>query len=209
MTTIYLLRHGATALNREVPYRLQGRKIDPPLDELGRRQAEAAAGALASTPIVAVYSSPLRRAVETAAIVGGPHGLAPSTIDALTEADLGRWEGLTWDEARAIDPRLVEEFQRRPGVTPYPGGESFGEVAARALPALAEVGSRHESAHVVVVAHNVVNRAVLAALLGLDMDRARSIRQANCGINVLRYEGGRGEVESMNASLHLGGRALL
>ena len=56
-----------------------------------------------------------------------------------------------------------------------------------------------------MVSHNVVNRAVLAPMLGLPMDLARSIRQANCGINIVVYEGGRAVVETLNSALHLDG----
>ena len=203
MTHIYLLRHGATAMNLEVPYRLQGQRIDPPLDESGRAQAEAAALALAARPIVAAYASTLRRSVETAGIVGRPHGLSAVPVAGLSEADLGRWEGLTWEEARRQDPAEHAAFLDRPGTTPYPDGESFGEVADRALGALVEIAGRHAGGAVVVIGHNVVNRAVLAVMLGLDIQRARGIRQANCGINLLRYDNGEFEVETMNATLHL------
>ena len=54
-----------------------------------------------------------------------------------------------------------------------------------------------------VVGHNVVNRAVLAVLMGLDIELARGIRQANCGINLLNCEGGKIGVETLNATLHL------
>lgn len=203
MTLIYLLRHGATALNREVPYRLQGQNLDPPLDELGIEQAEAASAALVGKPIVAAYGSTLRRSIETAGIVGRPHGLEPVALAALAEADLGRWEGLTWEEARRRDPAEHAAFLAHPGTTPYPGGESFRAVADRSLAALVEIAGRHPGGEVVVVGHNVVNRAVLAVLLGLDIERARGIRQANTGINLIRYELGNIEVETMNATLHL------
>lgn len=204
-TRIYLLRHGATALNRAVPYKLQGRRTDHPLDEVGREQARRAAAALAHLPIAAAYSSPLLRAVETAAAVAEPHALEPIAVTDLIEGDVGRWEGLTWDEARDQDPEWHARFHERPGTTPYPDGESFEQVGRRASAALADLARRHPNGRIVVVGHNILNRAVLAGPLGLSIDQARSIRQANGGINVLDHDGDRIQVITLNACLHLDG----
>jgi broad specificity phosphatase PhoE len=205
MTRIYLLRHGATAANRATPYRLQGRGSDLPLDEIGLEQSGRAAAVLASVPLVAVYTSPMRRAVETAQRIAHPHGLEPQALPALAEADVGRWEGLTWEEARARDPELYEQFLAQPGTVPYPGGESFRDVARRVEPTIAGLASLHPQDRIVVVGHNVVNRAYLAGILGLPIDRARSLRQANGGINVLDVIEGEPRLVTLNAELHLEG----
>jgi broad specificity phosphatase PhoE len=208
ITRVYLIRHGATEANRARPYRLQGRGTDLPLDGLGRLQAERAAEALVSAGLKldAVYSSPLRRAFETAQIVGEPHGLEPRPLDGLTEADVGRWEGLTWEEVQAREPDLYERFHADPGRVPYPEGESFADVAQRVSPIIAALVSKHPGETVAVVAHNVVNRAYLAGLLGVPIERARTLRQSNGGINVIEYqEDGQAQVFSVNSALHLEG----
>ena len=206
-TLVYLLRHGATAANRLVPYRLQGRGSDPPLDPLGTEQARRAAAALAGVPLAAVYSSPLARALQTAAIVARPHALEPVAVAPLVEADLGRWEALTWDEARARDPDHFARFHAAPGTVPYPGGESFADVARRVAPALAALAAAHDGGRIAVVGHNVTNRAYLAGLLGLPIDRARPLRQSNGGINLVEYQGDEARVLTLNACLHLEGLA--
>lgn len=202
-TLVYLLRHGATALNRLVPYRLQGRGSDPSLDPEGQDQARRAAEALASLPISAVYTSPLARAFETAAAAALPHRLDPVAVPGLIEADIGRWEGLTWDEAQAQDPVHHAQFHAHPGATAYPGGESFLDVSRRVAPVIAALAAAHPGEQIIVVGHNVVNRAYLASLLGLPIDRARSLRQANGGINLIQYNGPSAQVVTLNASLHL------
>src|SRR5438067_4219370 len=95
-TVLYLLRHGATEANLATPPRLQGRRHNPPLARLGVRQAEATRDFLAIRPIEFCYSSPLRRAEQTAAIVAAPHRLTPTALEALTECEVGQWEGLDW-----------------------------------------------------------------------------------------------------------------
>jgi broad specificity phosphatase PhoE len=202
-TTVYLLRHGATAANREVPYRLLGRSLDLPLDEVGQDQALRAGKALRRSLLAAVYASPMLRAVETAARVAWPHGLESVVVEGLIEADLGLWEGLTWEQARAQDPEHHDEFFARPGLTPYPGGESFLDAQRRMLSTIAGLAAKHPGEAIAVVSHNVTNRAYLAALMGVPINRAREIRQANGGISVIRYEASKIVVETVNASFHL------
>lgn len=204
MTSIYLLRHGATASNLLVPYRLQGRCSNLPLDDRGREQARRAAVALAGLRCAAVYSSPLLRALETAQIVAQPHGLTPVVVPELTEADLGRWEGKTWEEIEASEPELYHQYHAHPGTVPYPEGESFLDVQRRVTAVLAGLAARHPDQAIVVVGHNVVNRAVLAGMLGVPIDLARSLRQANAGINLIEYINGKPRVTMLNSCLHLG-----
>lgn len=204
-TRIYLLRHGATALNRLVPYRLQGRRSNPELDELGEAQARCAAEALARIPIAAVYSSPLLRAVQTAKFIAQPRGQQVGVVPELVEAEIGRWEGLTWEEVSARDPETYQRFLAQPGTEPYPEGESFQDVQRRVSPVIAGLAAAHEGESIVVVGHNIVNRAYLAGVLGLPINAARGIRQANCGINELHYHNGNISLTSMNESLHLEG----
>ncbi len=204
MTRIYLVRHGATAANRETPYRIQGRGSNRPLDEVGLAQAEAAAGALASLPIAAVFTSPMLRAVQTASAIAGRFALDPETVPEITEADVGRWEGLTWDQAAEKDPEQVARFLADPGTVPYPDGESFRDVQGRVTPAILALAARHPGGRIVVVGHNVVNRAFLAPWLGVPIEKARGLRQANGGISVVVVEkDGKAVVETLNSTLHL------
>ena len=200
---VYLLRHGSTAANRELPYRLQGRGLDLPLDGVGIDQSRRVADALANLPIDAVFTSPLRRARDTAGYVGAGRALEPTLVPEIVEANVGRWEGLTWAGAKEQDPSLYEAFHNRPGTEPYPGGESYLDAQRRMIPALAALAANNAGRRIVVVSHNVTNRAYLAGLLGIPIDRARSIRQANCGISIIRYEGGGTSVETLNSTFHL------
>src|SRR5713226_3857361 len=126
-TTLYLIRHAATEANLARPAHLQGRRHDPPLARVGIRQAEATRDFLAIRPIEHCYSSPLLRAVQTAAIVAAPHGLSPIPLEALTECDVGTWEGLDWQTIRGRDGDGYRRFTDNPAVHGYPGGESFAD----------------------------------------------------------------------------------
>jgi broad specificity phosphatase PhoE len=206
-TVLYLLRHGATEANLAEPYRLQGRRHNPPLARLGIRQAEATRDFLAIRPIHVCYCSPLLRAFQTASIIAAPQGLSPQPLEAITECDIGRWEGLDWQQIRYLDADAYWKFQTNPAEHGYPGGESFQDVYNRAAPALDELLKQHEGHSILVVAHHVVNRTYLAGLLGLPVAQAKQISLENCGISVVTREGEKTTVNTLNATFHLQGLA--
>ncbi len=206
-TTLYLIRHGATDANLAVPARIQGRNTNPALAAVGIRQAEATRDFLDTRSFERCYTSPLLRAAQTASIVAAPHGLTPVPIEALTECDVGRWEGLDWESIRASDPEGHARFHANPAEFGYPGGETFADVYDRVRPALDELLLRHIGETIIVVAHHVVNRTYLAGLLGLGPDRARKVILDNCGISVVVRRRGKTTVGTLNAAFHLEGIA--
>ena len=147
MTTILLARHGETEWNREERY--QGH-ADPPLNETGRAQAEELAERLAAEPIDAVYSSDLRRAAETAGIVGARLGLPVEHEPGLREIDVGSWQGLTKAQ---IDGHPWD-------------GETYEHHAERVTRALREIAARQPGRTVLVVSHGGSLRRVQEAVLG-------------------------------------------
>jgi broad specificity phosphatase PhoE len=207
MTTLYLIRHGATDANLAHPARLQGRRHNPPLARLGVRQAEATRDFLAIRPIDHCYCSPLLRAVQTAAIVAAPHGLTPQPLEALTECDVGAWEGLDWQAIRNLDDERYLRFMEDPVAQGYPGGESFGDVYNRVAPAIEELLQHHKGESILVVGHHIINRTYLAGLLGLTPSQARQVTLDNCGISIVTCEAGKTTVSTLNAAFHLQGVA--
>jgi broad specificity phosphatase PhoE len=203
MTTMYLLRHGATSANLENPYRLQGCHRDLPLAKVGMREAELTAVALAEVPFTHVYSSPLRRAMQTARIIAKPHRLRVRALDELIECDIGRWEKLTWEEIREKDAEALERFERDPARFGYPGGENFRQVAERVGRVLDELFKKHAGQTFLVIGHHVVNRVYLAEVLGLPASRAKRVKLDNCGISVVIRDGKETRVATLNAILHL------
>ena len=206
-TVLYLIRHAATEANLARPARLQGRRHDPPLACLGIRQAEATRDFLATHAIRHCYSSPMLRAVQTAEIVAAPHGLTPQPLEALTECDVGRWEGLDWQTIRFLDAENYERFRHSPGRHGYPGGESFADVQTRVAAALDGLLERHAGEALLVLGHHVVNRTYLAGLLGLPPGQSRGVVLDNCGISVVVCAGGATTVATLNAAFHLQGVA--
>ncbi|OBI78108.1 bifunctional RNase H/acid phosphatase [Mycobacterium sp. E740] len=149
-TRFLLLRHGQTELS--VHRRYSGRG-NPPLTDLGRRQAEAAARYLGQQGgVAAVITSPLQRAYDTAAAAAKALGLDVSVDDDLIETDFGAWEGLTFVEAAERDPDLHRRWLRDTSLAP-PQGESFDAAAERVGRARARIVAEHAGETVVVVSH--------------------------------------------------------
>jgi broad specificity phosphatase PhoE len=157
VTTILLTRHGETDWN--AASRFQGH-ADPPLNDRGREQARALARELAAAPPDALYSSPLRRAAETAAIVADHLGLEVCHVEDLREIDVGDWQGLTRAE---VDERYPGALGRwLAGAHGWENGETYDELAARVLAALHRIAAGHLGQRVLVVAHGGPIRTVRA-----------------------------------------------
>lgn len=204
-TWLYLVRHGATEANERVPYILQGCGIDLPLSATGEKQAAAVARLLQTYPIRHVYSSRMVRAQQTAHAIARALDLDLRSLEQIHECDVGRWEGMDWESIRRQYPEEHERFRENPEIHPNLGGESYGDVLRRSRPVILDLLHRHVGESIAVVAHNIVNRVLLADLLGIGVHRAPSIRQANGCVNLIRFQHGKAEVISFNAQFHLEG----
>jgi broad specificity phosphatase PhoE len=163
-TRLLLVRHAEP--DESARGRCYGR-LDIGLSSEGRRRAEALGAALAEPRPAAVYSSPLSRALDTAAAFAAPLGLEPVVDDDLRELDFGELEGLTYDEIRREHGELYREWMERPAEVTFPGGEGLAALRDRVLPAVACVRLRHEGEAAAIVAHGGVIRVVLGDVLGL------------------------------------------
>lgn len=188
MPRLLLLRHGQTAWNLEG--RGQGH-ADIPLDEVGRAQAAEAGAYVAKLTPAAVWSSDLSRARDTATAIG-----LPVTVDArLREINLGAHEGRTLREWQAQDPAGYAAWRSGHDVR-RGGGETYAEVAARAMPAVEQALAGLPDPHdlLVVVSHGGAIRALTTALLELPAAPwARLVGLGNCCCALLGEAGdGRG-----------------
>jgi len=181
---IYLARHGRTPLN--VAGALRGH-LDPPLDAVGRQQAEWLGVALGDRGARLVVTSPLRRAVETA-LAGAAWAHVDVEIDLrLIDRDYGRWAGQPKEDAEA-EWGSVDEA---------PGVEPAAEVRAHAREALADIARQIQGGAAVVVSHDTLNRLTLATLDPGLADPDRLPQEAGC-FNTLDYRDGRWTVVSVN-----------
>jgi broad specificity phosphatase PhoE len=205
MTTLYLIRHGATQANLQRPFLLQGQRRDNPLADPGARQAERVRDLLRPLGLAAIYSSPLKRALATADILAD--GAPVTVLDALTEGDVGRWDGKSYEQIEREDAEAYRQFLADPAGHGYPEGENFNQILGRVAPALAQVAAAHEGAAIAVVTHQIVCRVYLGHLLGVAAPETRKLKMANGGISIVQFDRGAALVHTFNSAFHLAGVA--
>jgi len=176
MTALVLIRHGQTDWN--VEGRWQG-QADPPLNERGREQARLAAAAQRQLGLAALYSSDLRRALETAQVIAAELGLTIIPEPRLREIHLGRWQGMLSTEIEAQYPAEFRRWHEAPLSVHPPGGEDIPALAARVLEAINAIIARHPAQRIGVVSHELPIAVVLCRSAGLGLEHLRRLMPPN------------------------------
>jgi broad specificity phosphatase PhoE len=166
LTEVYLVRHGQTDWN--VDGRYQG-WADIPLNNTGFDQAHALASVLKRQTYVALYSSDLSRARQTAEVIGQYVGLPVQIDQRLREIDQGEWEGQRVAEVKLRYHAVIETGEKDPVNTPAPGGESVAQVAARAAQALNEITAHHPTGPVLAVMHGLILATLVCQARGIPL----------------------------------------
>jgi broad specificity phosphatase PhoE len=200
MTRIYLVRHGTTEWNKEEIFR--GR-LDCKLNETGHAEARALAEYFADIPLQAIYSSPLSRAVETAQTVAEAKGLRVIPEPDFIDIDFGEWQGLPLKEARERYSELYRLWREQPQVIHFPGGENLARVRARAWEGLQKVIGENPDKTALILAHRVVTKVLLCAVLSLDDSHFWHIKQDTTAVNCLEYNRGFFVTSLINDTCHL------
>ncbi|MFE7666177.1 bifunctional RNase H/acid phosphatase [Streptomyces celluloflavus] len=202
--TFVLLRHGETALTPEKRFSGSGGG-DPELSAAGRRQATAAAAALAARGTVqAVVSSPLRRCRETADTVAARLGLEVRIEDGLRETDFGAWEGLTFAEVRERHPEDLTAWLGSTKAAPTGGGESFATVARRVAVARDKLIARYTGKTVLLVTHVTPIKTLVRLALGAPPESLYRMELSAASLSaVAYYADGNASLRLLNDTSHL------
>ncbi|WP_043669836.1 histidine phosphatase family protein [Streptomyces xylophagus] len=196
-TTLLLARHGQTIWHAENRY---AGISDVPLTDTGIAQAESL-GRWAATHLVdAIWTSPLSRAIRTAAPAARALNLTPHTEPALAECDFGVLEGRTLAEFEAENPKAAHAFRSDPVTHAFPGAEDPTAAATRGTAALHRIATAHPDQRVLVVAHNTLLRLVLCRLLAIPLSEYRRVfpRLRNAAVSELRLQEGAVALLSLN-----------
>jgi probable phosphoglycerate mutase len=182
-TVVLLVRHGLTPTTG---VKLPGRARGLHLSDEGRRQAEVAAERIAKiSKVVAIYSSPLERARETAGIIAKSRNMAVRIERGLLEVDIGKWTGLAIKDA--VSRPEWKAVQQHPSGFRFPGGESFTEMQARITGAIARIVARHPGKIIVAVSHADPIKAVVAHAIGTPLDLFQRVMIGTASISALAY----------------------
>lgn len=200
MTSIYLVRHGQTAWNKEEIFR--GR-TDVPLDETGLKQAELVGQYFKGMEIQAIYSSSLSRAWQTAQKVAQFHDLKVQPLQGIIDMSFGNWEGRPHQEIRENDSKTYRQWVETPHLVRLPGGEGLDDVRVRAMAAVEELIRNHPGKTLILVTHRVVNKVLICGILGLDNSHFWQITQDTTAINLIQHRNGKYILSLMNETCHL------
>jgi len=185
MTTLFLIRHGLTALTGT---RLYGQTEGIDLDDRGRGQADALATRFGPVRLAAIYSSPLERCVQTVEPLAAAKRLEVRASDALIEMDAGRWTNRTLASLRKA--RDWKTVQRTPSQFRFPGGESFTEAHERIVGEVQRIAARHPKGNVAVASHGDLVRILVAHFGGAHLDHFQRTSIDTASVSVIHLGGG-------------------
>ena len=204
MVDILLVRHGETRWNREEIFR--GRS-DIPLNEFGRRQAEALGKSLLKWNLKEplFISGPLSRAYETAYIAASAFNREENIIkeDGFNDIRFGEWEGKTLAQVEENYSELYALWKKTPGKVNFPGGENLDTVADRAEKTIYRLARGNPERSKIIVSHRAVIKALLCRLLGLGSDSFWKLGQGTACINELKFTGSEFILIKLNDTCHL------
>ncbi len=194
-TSLTICRHGRTDYNDKGI--VQG-QVETEINETGEEQAERLAERLSTREFDAIYSSTMKRALQTAQIVNNHHDLEISQVDSIREVERGKYGGERFEkmveDIRAADE---EDYLWKPE-----GGESLEELKQRVLGFLEDIAeSRHDN--VLAVSHGGPIKVLVPGVMGHTSKRSYQVRTDNCSVNELTYSGRYWEIKLLNDVSHL------
>jgi probable phosphoglycerate mutase len=205
VATLILVRHGQQEWP-EGPNPPASEWVDPPLSATGRRQAEVVGQSLAGEAVDAVYSSHLKRALETGRQIGRHHGMQPEVFEELREIEMFR-DLPAGTSVRDVVPKLIlrgmqERFVQERRWDVYPYTETSAEFRHRVVSAIEGILDLHAGQRVVVACHGGVINGYIGHILGLEVDMF--FRPCHASVSRVLSGDGRRVVHSLNEVHHLG-----
>lgn len=177
---LILVRHAVTA---ETGKKLSGRLPGIPLSPAGIDAAWAVAASLANLELAAVYTSPIQRCRETAAILAAPHQETPRAQQGLVEVEYGAWSGRSLKSLYKL--RLWKSLMADPVGFRFPQGETLEEVRMRAVRTVRRLTRVHQDDTVLAVSHGDVIRSVIAHCVAESVDVIHRLEVSPLGISVV------------------------
>lgn len=206
-TTVYLIRHGECAGNKE--NRIRG-CVDFPLNENGVLQAHALAEAMKDKKIDYIYTSPLSRATSTAAILGEALGLPYEARGGFCNIHLGPWENRIKAELAVEEPEKWQTWLNQPEELVIEGGETLDQVRDRALAELNKIIAEHRGANIALIAHRGVLKPLMAGALGVQRPSYWRLHVDTASYSVLTFDSLHGYcLMGLNFTEHLKGLRII
>ncbi|MFN3870040.1 MAG: phosphoserine phosphatase PspA [Aquificaceae bacterium] len=201
MVKLYLVRHAESEWNPIGRY--QG-LLDPELSERGKKQAKLLEEHFKDITLHAVYSSPLKRTMQTALSLVKGKGIEVIPDRRIIEIDHGVWSGMLVQEVQEKFPQEFKRWLEEPHKVCFEGGESLPQVYERVKNFLNYVKEKHWGQTIAVVSHTVPMRAMYCALLNIDLSKFWSFGCDNASYSLIHMERDRNVIIQLNITCHLG-----
>lgn len=195
---LILVRHGETLWNKEG--RVQG-SSDIPLSVVGFDQAQKLALSIQDINIKAIYSSPIKRAYQTAQMIHEIHNVPIYLEPGLMEMDQGDFEGLTFQELKRSGKDFLERWMEDPAAVTMPNGESLAGLQKRAWPVVENIIDRNENA--LIVSHNFTIAVLLCRIQNIGLSQFRKVCVGTASKTFVSFQNGAASIDLLNDRTHL------
>jgi broad specificity phosphatase PhoE len=195
---LILIRHGETIWNKDG--RVQGLS-DIELSDVGLNQAHKLALSIQDINIKAIYSSPMKRAYQTARIINNIHNVPIYLEPGLMEMDQGDFEGLTFQELKACEKDFLQRWIKDPAAVTMPNGESLAGLQKRAWSVVANIIDKNENA--LIVSHNFTIAAILCKISGISLSQFRKVCVGTASKTMVSLQNGSASIDVLNDRTHL------
>ncbi len=202
MAELIFVRHGETIWSRTQQHTFRGR-IDIPLNERGIQQARSVGQLLKDKNIQYIYSSPLKRALDTAKEITRFHKLKIRIHEGFIDLDFGDWQGKLHEDIKRQYPEHYQKWLVEPHKMKFPNGENLDIVRSRIESAIKELYSQHKSGSIVITTHGAVLRVILCYLHGVGNDRYWDFSMDNCAVTIAEFDGNEFKIVVENENKHL------
>ena len=182
---LILVRHGETIWNQQ--FRIQGGSSDTNLSKDGIDQARRLGVALKDIEIDAIYSSPLKRALDTARAIASQHGMDVHIEPAFKEMEVGDLEGVPIAELGTNFSKYMIEWRQGEGTAKLPGGESLIDLSDRVWASVKSIKGDTGLGNVILVSHYFVTVAIICRALGMPVTQIGRIRVQNASISAIDF----------------------
>lgn len=200
MTTLYLLRHGQSEWN--VLHKVQGQE-DTALTERGIEQAGMAAERLKDEKIDIIYSSDLRRAYDTAEIVGNKLNLDVNKLESIREVHFGVWQGLDLDTIKKEHGDDYKLWRTEPHNLNIKDAENLHTLRDRVLKDIQNLVSENPGKKILLVSHGAAIKALILGILDIDISKYNKLTVGNVGLSIIEYREFSPVIKVLNDTNHV------
>lgn len=200
MTTLYLLRHGQSEWN--ILNKVQGQE-DTELTEIGIEQANKAAERLKYENIDIIYSSDLKRAYNTAEIVGDKLDLEVNKLNGIREINFGVWQGLDLDTIKKEHGEDYKLWRTEPHKLNIENAENLQTLKERVIGDVQKLISENPNKKILLVSHGAAIKALILGILDIDISKYNKITIGNVGLSIIEFREFSPVIKVLNDTNHV------